>query len=354
MGSVSDSLDQIQSLKRRGGMDREHWSGWYLGGGQMSRFELVVWVMLFSAGFHTRAETFKSFQFENGKLNTYRGLFDLPAGGGGDPVMNGNYSESGQVCLFVNKGWADAFHPVEKRVWISSTTAAQGRNSIVYELLPTRGSSDIGGVMDKVQHALLERGQGFVRNRLYYVGFSIFVSPTMHGMEPHAPDKLLSPLLKTKSALIYQQWQGSPYPPPFAILLSGADAGSLSMDFMYRDNATFHPRFTEERNFLRRLPLERGRWMRIIVASRQCDEGSPRGCSVLRGWIVREKGGEPEQLFYHRGDWGYYGVPMPTWSLQSSAPFFQVEVGLYRERQERHHMVAFDDIRITDTFAEAR
>jgi hypothetical protein len=225
--------------------------------------------------------------------------------------------------------------------WITSSEAFQGSHSIGMEIDPTGNITPNG--TDKVNHRLSSAGSGsrdsfaLDFNQAKYTGFAV---------------KLGEFDVPSKSLLLAQWWQGSPYSPPLQleIIPDSNPSSPIRYRFLFRNNETggnptpLKPNVIPFNSGVDNT-LKRGEWHTFIVYTKMrhtglADDGEVRvwhnGTEVIR-WVGKI-GYDPSVALN--------GKDFPNKT-------FDVYYGLYREQQNKKHQVFFDEIRFATTLNEA-
>ncbi|MBO3459242.1 polysaccharide lyase [Aetokthonos hydrillicola Thurmond2011] len=225
--------------------------------------------------------------------------------------------------------------------WISSSEFYKGSSSIGMEIDPTENLTPNG--TDKVNHRISSAGSGsndsfaLDFNQPKYTGFAV---------------KLGEFDVPSKSLLLGQWWQGSPYSPPLQleIIPDSNPSNPIRYQFLFRNNRTGGNPKSLIPNVIPFNPgvdntLNRQQWHTFIVYTKMRHTGLPDDGEV-RVWH------NGVEVIRWLGKIGYDpSIALNGKNLPNKT--FDVFYGLYREQQSKKHQAFFDEIRFATTWEEA-
>ncbi|MCI4660369.1 MAG: heparin lyase I family protein [Neomegalonema sp.] len=283
-----------------------------------------------------------------------------------DTDLDGDLIEGGMRFNFDAKG-----DPGTIRIWKDGQVSFNGSHSLAYEVRdPGATGETCPGATNKLMHQIYG---GLHRNPIYpvlvsqdpetnacgprravkctqefqrfgerrFFSFSIFIPP-----EPY----YIAPLLEAKRSIIYQLWQGSPFSPAIAGVLESGDEASVHLRFVIRNDATGGASACSAQGWndpsiplhAEPIKLQRNVWNRLTIMTLPHHMGeSSQG--QIKIWKVSQATLKNEPVV----DWqGQFGFDPATARLRGRAPmpFFQVMIGIYRERQATRQRLYFDAI----------
>ncbi len=246
---------------------------------------------------------------------------------------DGNLTENGVTyrCIYKPDPPATWVHPP----LINSAQHYVGTKSIAMKIDPV--ASYAAGDVDKVNHRISSGNDSFALGFgvKRYTGFAINI-PSTHFQIPEVGRKLM----------LAQWWQGSPYGPPVRLAITDTPANSVTFRFLVLNNDTLgNPSATPIDIGGGTIPFDT--WNAFVVMLLPDHTGSGQievwhnGTSIIT-WTGKV-GYDPSTIPYKNPR---AGTPHPN-------PKFDVFYGPYRDRQDKKHLVFFDEIKFADTYTEA-
>ena len=244
---------------------------------------------------------------------------------------DGNLIESGvtYACIYKpvpQESWV-------RTPWISPSQAYLGSHSIGMEIDPQGVTSP--GDVDKVQHRISSGNDSFALTWgvKRYTGFALKLPSANFG-------------IPTDRLMIAQWWQGSPYGPPVRIEITNDTADVVTWKLWILNNDTLgNPSSVPIEIYGGTIPFDT--WTKFVVMLIPDYTGNGQikvwqdGTQVI-AWTGKV-GYDPSTL-------PYKNPPTGTANPNSA---FDVFYGPYRNRQFVRHQMFFDEIKFTDTYAEA-
>ena len=218
--------------------------------------------------------------------------------------------------------------------WIDAAHSYNGQKSIGFQIDPTPnpGATETDKTQLRISHAGDSSDLEFGNKR--YLGFAVDI-PSATFQSP------------SKGAVqLAQWWQGSPYTPPLSVTITGQNAGGATYAVRVYNNTTFgNPSSVPVVVSTGTIPLDT--WTSFVVMSIMDYNGQGQ----VKLWQ------DGAQLAAWTGDVGYDPTTIPYHNPPAGTDFpntaFDVFFGPYREQQTTSQQFYFDEIRWSDTFAEA-
>lgn len=219
--------------------------------------------------------------------------------------------------------------------WLDSANAFKGTRSIGMEILPQAAVA--ANPVDKVNHRISSGNDRFALafGVKRYAGFALLLPREQ--FEIPAPGKKL---------MLAQWWQGAPYGPPLRLAITDATTDAVTFRFLVlNDDTKGNPSAVPVDIGGGVIPFDT--WTTFVVMTLP----DHRGAGEVEVWLDGERIiAWAGKLGYDPAAISYAGAPAGT---RKPNPKFDVFYGPYRERQEKRHRVFFDEIKFTDTRAEA-
>jgi hypothetical protein len=217
--------------------------------------------------------------------------------------------------------------------WISPSQMFRGYHAIGMEIDPQNPttSSDV----DKVNLTLSSGNDPFALTfgQKRYTGFALKLPST--GFQ-----------IPTGSLLIAQWWQGAPYVPPVSLHITGDTTNVVSWELWTFNNDTLgNPSSTPIVVGSGTIPFDQ--WTSIVVMIIPDYTGSGQIKMWQNGTAVVNWTGK---VGYDPSTIPYNGAPPGTSTPNQN---FNVYFGPYRARQNTKQQMFFDEIKFSDTYAEA-
>jgi hypothetical protein len=220
--------------------------------------------------------------------------------------------------------------------WLDSSLSYKGEQSVGMEIDAV--SSYASGDVDKVNHRISSGNDSFALgfgNIKRYTGFALYL-PSGEFEIPAAGRKLM----------LAQWWQGSPYGPPLRLEVTNATTSAVTFRFWVLNNDTLgNPSATPIDIGGGTIPFDA--WTRFVVMLIPDYSGGGQ----IKVWV------NGTQIITWAGKVGYDPTTKPYTGDTSSIAYpnqaFDVFYGPYRDRQNKTHVVLYDEIKFASTYSEA-